>query len=151
MPLNTLRNAFSGMGFALSLALLPIAQAGAEQPAWQPWSPKVFERAKRENRLVLLDVKAESCVACRKMDATGFRDPRVLDTLRQNYIPVRADIDHDRAPEIMKRYGARGVPAVVILDGEGREIIQKRGYLEPDWLYWLLVAVADDPRPEAHR
>lgn len=118
-------------------------------PAWQAWSAKVFEQAKRERRLVLLDVKAEWCAACRKMDATGFRDTRVLDRLRRHYIPVRADID--REPEIMRRYGTQGVPAVVILDGEGREIIQKRGYLEPDWLYWLLVAVADDPRPEAHR
>lgn len=137
------------MGFALLLALFSVTQAGADQPDWRTWSPKVFEQAKREGRLVLLDVKAAWCVACRRMDATGFRDPRVLDTLRQRYIPVRADIDLE--PEIMKRYGARGVPAVVILDGEGREIIQKRGYLEPDWLYWLLVAVADDPRPEAHR
>ncbi|MDP1904762.1 MAG: thioredoxin family protein [Pseudomonadota bacterium] len=149
MLLRSLLNAFTGLGLAFLLTLMSAAQAGAGQPDWQAWSPRVFEQAKREGRLVLLDVKAEWCVACRKMDATGFRDPRVLDTLRQRYVPVRADID--REPEIMKRYGARGVPAVVILDGEGREIIQRRGYLEPDWLYWLLVAVADDPRPEAHR
>ena len=135
------------------LAVPPAVRAEAAQPDWQTWSPQVFEQAKREGRLVLLDVKAEWCTACRKMDATGFRDPRVLETLRQRYIPVRADIDHDRdrEPEIMQRYGARGVPAVVILNAEGVEIIQRHGYLEPDWLYWLLVAVADDPRPEAHR
>jgi len=130
-------------------AVSPAVQADAAQPDWQPWSPKAFEQARREGRLVLLDVKAEWCAACRKMDAAGFRDPRVLDTLRQRYVPVRADIDHE--PEIMQRYGARGVPAVVILNAEGVEIIQRHGYLEPDWLYWLLVAVADDPRPEAHR
>ncbi len=144
------RHPFSTLVFGLLLALSSEASfALDDRPAWQTWSPIVFEQAKRQGRLVLLDVKAEWCVACRKMEETGFRDPRVLETLRQHYIPVRADIDHE--PAIMKRYGARGVPAVVILDGEGREIVQKRGYLEPDWLYWLLVAVADDPRPEAHR
>lgn len=144
------RHSFSTLVVGLLLSLSSLAGfALDERLAWQDWSPKVFEQARHEGRLVLLDVKAEWCVACRRMDATGFRDPRVLETLRQNYIPVRADID--RVPEIMQRYGARGVPAVVILDGTGREIVQKRGYLEPDWLYWLLVAVADDPRPEAHR
>ena len=149
MPLRSLANSLLGLGLTLMLGLAPAVQAGAAQPDWRPWSPKVFEQARREGRLVLLDVKAEWCVACRKMDATGFRDPRVLDTLRQRYVAVRADLD--REPEIMKRYGARGVPAVVILNADGVEIIQRRGYLEPDWLYWMLVAVADDPSPEANR
>jgi len=142
-------NACAGCGLAILLALTAAAPALAAQPDWQAWSPKVFEQARRDGRLVMLDVKAEWCTACRKMDKTGFSDPRVLDTLRQRYVAVRADLD--REPEIMKRYGARGVPAVVILNGDGVEIIQRRGYLEPDWLYWLLLAVADDPRPGSHR
>ncbi len=139
---------FRATAFAL-IAWAAAAPSLAGQPDWRAWSAKVFQEAARDGRLVLLDVKAEWCVACRKMEETGFRDPRVLDLVKRRYVPVRADLD--REPEIMQRYGARGVPAVVILDAEGREIIQKRGYLEPDWLYWLLVAVADDPRPEAHR
>jgi uncharacterized protein len=151
MRRSSLREDVLSLGFLLLLTLAPAAGAGAESggPDWQRWSPRAFEQAARDGRLVLLDVKAEWCDACRKMDEVGFRDPRVLDTIRRHYVPVRADID--REPEIMKRYGAYGVPAVVILDGKGKEIIRRRGYLEPDWLYWLLLAVADKPDPEAHR
>ena len=145
MSLGALRN----LGLTALIAVTVTAHAETARPDWRPWSPQAFEQARRDGRLVLLDVKAEWCAACRRMDETGFSDPRVLDTLRRHYIPVRADID--REPDIMQRYGARGVPALVILDAAGNEIMQRRGYLEPDWLYWMLVAVADDPDPKAHR
>jgi len=145
-----LRHTLPALVLYLLFSLFSVSGFTADaRPDWRAWSPRVFDQAKREGRLVFLDVKAEWCVACRRMDAAGFRDPRVLETLREHYIPVRADID--REPAIMKRYGALGVPALVILDGNGVEIIRRRGYLEADWLYWLLLAVADDPRPEAHR
>lgn len=98
---------------------------------------------------MLLDVRADWCAACRKMEETGFRDARVLDTLVHHYVAVQADIDRD--PEIARRYGDSGVPAVVILAPDGTEIIRRAGYLEPDWLYWLLLAVAQDPNPDSHR
>lgn len=126
----------------------PAWPAGAA-PAWREWSPQVFEQAQRESRLVLLDVVAEWCQLCKKMDLIAYRDPKVRELIGLRYIAVRADID--KVPDIRRRYGAYGVPAVVIFDGTGTEIVKRRGYLEPEWLYWLLVAVADDPRPEAHR
>lgn len=148
---NTLiRAALTGMA-ALGLGAFAGSAWAAEStaPAWQEWSPRVFEQARRESRLVLLDVAAEWCQLCRKMDLTTYRDPKVLEAIQRRYIPVRADVD--RVAEIKQRYGAYGVPAVVILDGGGNEIIRRRGYLTPEWLYWMLVAVADNPDPAAHR
>lgn len=144
----------TGPGFAIlvvaTLHLPGTAAAGEDgSPGWREWSPQVFEQARRESRLVLLDVVAEWCQLCKKMDLTAYRDPQVLGLIGQRYIAVRADIDKE--PEIRQRYGAYGVPAVVIFDAEGVEIIKRRGYLEPEWLYWMLVAVADKPDPEAHR
>jgi hypothetical protein len=118
-------------------------------PQWQTWSPQLLDRAQEEGRLILLNITAEWCHACRKMDEQAFRDLRVLRIIREHYLPIRADIDHD--PLIGQRYGGKGVPAVVILDGKKAEIIKRHGYLEADWLYWLLTAVANEPTPEAHQ
>jgi uncharacterized protein YyaL (SSP411 family) len=138
-----------GLAFLIACQTPALAEPDAAGPDWRSWSPQVFAQAKNDGRLVLLEVKAEWCAACRKMEASGFRDPRVLETIDRHYLPVRADIDQE--PEIMRRYGEGGVPGVVILNADGVEILARHGYLEPDWLYWLLLAVADDPRPEAHR
>jgi hypothetical protein len=165
------------LGMVAVLLAPVLSGAHTDTPEWRAWAPAVFEQAARENRLVLLDLTAQWCTACRRMDETGFRDPRVLETLRRHYLPVRADIE--REPEIARRYGVPGVPAVIVLDARGNAIMQRSGYLEPDWLYWMLdalappdpplpkgegevstrhpaglpsqAAVADDPSPESHR
>lgn len=116
---------------------------------WQKWSPKVFEQAQREGRLVLLDLTAEWCQFCRKMDETSYRDPWVIDIINRSYIPVRAA--EEANPDLAKRYENYGRPATVIFDGNGIEIIKRRGYLRPQWLLWLLEAVAQNPSSEAHR
>ncbi|MCP4410273.1 MAG: DUF255 domain-containing protein [Gammaproteobacteria bacterium] len=116
---------------------------------WQVWSPAVFGQARNEERLVLLDLVAEWCQFCRKMDQTTYLDPRVIDVIKHNYIPVRAD--QDAYPELAKRYEDYGRPATVIFDGNGTELIKREGYLRPQWMVWLLEAVAQNPSPEAHR
>ncbi|MEN8217401.1 MAG: DUF255 domain-containing protein [Pseudomonadota bacterium] len=114
---------------------------------WQKWSPKVFEQARREGRLVLLNLTAEWCQFCRKMDETSYRSPQVINIIMHNYIPVRAETNSALA----KRYENYGRPTTVIFDGNGIEIIKRQGYLRPQWLLWLLEAVAQNPSPEAHR
>ncbi len=125
-----------------------------EQPivrtiAWQSWSEAVFEQARREGRLVLLDLTAQWCRFCRKMDETTYRDPRVVATIARAYVAVRAD--EEAFPELGRRYQNFGRPATIIFDAKGREIIKRRGYLRPQWMNWLLEAVAQNPLPEAHR
>ncbi len=116
---------------------------------WQRWSAEVFDRARRENRLVLVDLTAEWCAFCRTMDAVTYRDAGVVEEINRSYIAVRAD--EAEQPELGRRYAEYGRPATVIFDGAGTEIIKRRGYIKPQFMVWLLQAVADDPSPEAHR
>jgi len=116
---------------------------------WHEWSPKVFEQAQREGRLVLLDLTAQGCQFCRKMDMTTYQDPQVIDSIHRNYIPVR--VDEDVQLELAERYKNYGRPTTIIFDGKGTEIIKRRGYLRPQWMVWLLEAVAQNPLPEAHQ
>lgn len=126
----------------------------ADQPdhgaiTWQPWSAAVFEKAHHEGRLVLLDLTAEWCLFCRKMDAITYRDAQVVATIQREYVPVRAD--EEAFPALARRYEHYGRPATVIFNAAGQEIIKRRGYLGPQWMYWMLEAVAQNPSPDAHR
>ncbi len=143
----------SGLLFSAVAAYFIACSAWAASPEknaidWREWSPGVFEQARREGRLVFLDLTAEWCLFCRKMDETTYRDPRVIDIIDRGYIPVRAD--YDTSPDLAKRYRNYGPPTTVVFNAKGTEVIKKRGYLRPQWMVWLLEAVLLDSSPEAH-
>lgn len=109
---------------------------------WQEWSTEVFELARKNQKLILLDVTAEWCVFCEKMDNITYRDKRVLSTINDHYIPVRvADETH---PKLAKKYARYGRPLTVIFKPDGTEIVARAGYLEPQWMMWFLQAIVHE-------
>ncbi|BAO45240.1 thioredoxin family protein [Thiolapillus brandeum] len=124
-----------------AILLVTAAMAGS-RVSWRDWSDEVFHQAKKENRLVLVDLSAEWCAYCRKMDATTWQDPKVLAAIVRNYIPVKVVDEQD--PELAARYRDYGRPAVLILDADGKEIMRKRGYMKPQWMEWMLQAVVQE-------
>ncbi len=115
--------------------------AGGSVP-WQPWTDEVFARARSENRLVLVDLSAQWCGYCRKMDATTWKDPKVIAAIEKHYVPVKVVDEKD--PELAARYRDYGRPAVIILDADGAEVMRKRGYMKPQWMEWMLQAVVQE-------
>ncbi len=125
------------------LLILPWAAVfAADNPApdWQNWSDGQFPKAGEESKLVLLDLSAEWCTFCKKMDATTYQDPKVLALIERYYIPVR--IEDEQEPELAERFRKIGRPGTVIYDGEGNELMIRRGYIKPQWMEWMLQALA---------
>ncbi|MGB1109480.1 MAG: DUF255 domain-containing protein [Gammaproteobacteria bacterium] len=140
----------------LSLFLLPsLAFAATSSPGkggvidWHEFGPDAFEEARRDNKLVLLDLVAVWCHWCHVMEAETYTDPEVARFIEANYVPVKAD--HDARPDLAERYRDWGWPATVVLDANGRDIVKRAGYIERDNLVRLLAAVVRDPSPEADR
>jgi uncharacterized protein len=94
----------------------PPAQAQIE---WQPWGPAVFERARREGRLVLVDVGIEGCTACRWMYEDTYRDPEVVRRVRERFVPVA--VDADVQPDLGERWRRWGWPATIVLTPDGEQ------------------------------
>jgi uncharacterized protein YyaL (SSP411 family) len=134
----------SGKSAALTGAA--IAAAGpAPAIAWQPWSDDVFQRATKENKLVLLDLGAVWCHWCHVMDETTYVDPAVRRLLAAKYIAVH--VDQDARPDLSNRYEDYGWPATIVFDPAGKEIAKRRGYIPPQAMSSMLAAFIDDPTP----
>lgn len=112
---------------------------------WQQWSEEIFEQAKRENKLVILDLEAVWCHWCHVMDEKTYHDPAIVKLIQKNYIAVR--VDQDANPDISIRYEDYGWPATVIFKADGSELVKRRGYIPPERMASLLQAVIDDPTP----
>ncbi len=133
----------------LALFCMPLSAnpAGDQQNTidWQDWSAEVFERATRENKLVLLNLEAVWCHWCHVMDQKTYSDKAVVAIIQANFIAVK--VDHDARPDLANRYRDYGWPATIVLNSDGEDIMKRAGFVAPDRFANLLLAVVDDPTP----
>ncbi|MFI5204633.1 MAG: DUF255 domain-containing protein [Flavobacteriales bacterium] len=113
---------------------------------WNQWSADVFERAKKENKLVLLDLKANWCHWCHVMDDSTYGNSDVIEYLNKNFISVEAD--HDARPDLAARYRPWGWPATIIFNANGEEILKHAGFVNPPDFLNLLEKCVENPVAE---
>ncbi|NJD10672.1 MAG: thioredoxin domain-containing protein [Gemmatimonadetes bacterium] len=92
----------------------PFLRHGAAQPVhWAPWGEAAFERARRLDRPVLLDIGAIWCHWCHVMDRESYEDPALAALINEQFVPVK--VDRDERPDVDGRYQR----AVQLLTGQG--------------------------------
>ena len=148
LPLSVAVATAAALAASSTSAAPAAAQAGkasAAKPlvAWRDWSEQVFADARAQKKYVLLDLGAVWCHWCHVMDATTYRDPKVLALIRKHFIPVR--VDQDTRPDLSRRYEDFGWPATIVLDADGQDIGKMRGYREPERFARTLEAILEDP------
>ena len=87
---------------------------------WLDWDFETFQRAKRENKLILLDISAVWCHWCHRLDHDTYAVPDIAEYVEANFIPIR--VDTDRRPDINRRYNMGGWPTTAFLTPDGRPI-----------------------------
>ena len=102
---------------------------------WHGWEDSAFERAKAEDKLIVLDLTAVWCHACHVMDATTYSDPEVIKRLNSRFVPIR--VDTDRRPDLEARYRHGGWPTTSVLLPTG-EILFQANFLEAEDLQTVL-------------
>jgi uncharacterized protein YyaL (SSP411 family) len=132
--------------WVISIALLGlIGAAPATQPEinWVPYSADVFAQAKKEHKLIILDLHAVWCHWCHVQDKETYSNPEVQKLINDNYLAI--GVDQDSRPDISNRYEDWGWPATIIFNSDGQAIVKRQGYIEPDKMIALLKACIADP------
>lgn len=107
---------------------------------WREWGKEAFEKAKKENKPILLDLTAVWCHWCHVMDATSYSNSEIIETINRDFVPVKVYID--KRPDIRERYNMGGFPSTVFLDSDGK-IIAGETYVPPERLKTVLRAIKD--------
>jgi uncharacterized protein YyaL (SSP411 family) len=104
----------SAMADSLVEAKSPFLKHGATQPVrWLPWGDAAFERARHEDKPILLDIGAVWCHWCHVMDRESYEDPATAAVINELFVPVK--VDRDERPDVDARYQR----AVQSLSGQG--------------------------------
>ena len=93
---------------------------------WFPWSEEAFERARTEDKPILLSVGYSACHWCHVMAHESFEDPETAAVMNQLFVNVK--VDREERPDVDAVYmeavqavtGQGGWPMTVFLMPDGR-------------------------------
>lgn len=103
----------------------PYLRNAARQPVkWVGWGAAAFQRARSEDKPVLLGIGAIWCHWCHVMDRESYQDPDIASLINARFIPLR--VDRDQRPDVDIRYQR----ALQLLTGQGGWPLT--GFLTPE-------------------
>lgn len=122
--------------FAGVLVGVQMAQAAARTLTFRAYDPAAVAASVAAGRPVLLDFSADWCLPCHEMELNTFANEHVVAEARR-FDRYHVDLTKYDAPESeasRKLYDIRGVPTVVFLGADGREVADTRveGFMPPE-------------------
>lgn len=98
---------------------------------WQ----SLLQKAKKENKLIFIDLYFTGCFPCEQMDKEVFPNKIVSSALLKNFIPVKSDVfEEEIGDSLILKYFVKGFPTFLILSPEGFLIDRFSGFKDPGLL-----------------
>jgi len=88
---------------------------------WYPWGKEAFDKARREDKPILLSIGYSTCHWCHVMEAESYSDPEVGKVLNASVVAIK--VDREERPDIDQVYmqaaqmmtGAGGWPLNILM------------------------------------
>ncbi|MBI3136590.1 MAG: thioredoxin domain-containing protein [Bacteroidetes bacterium] len=80
---------------------------------WMPWGTAAFEKAKAEDKLVLVSIGYSSCHWCHVMEHESFEDEVIAKIMNDNFVCIK--VDREERPDVDQIY----MNAVQLMTGSG--------------------------------
>lgn len=107
---------------------------------------EALEKAKKEDKLVYIDFYTEWCRYCIKMEEETYTDPRIVQLLTEEFVPLKLNREYPEHQDIVKQYNIYRQPVELVVDADGDVLWGHTGYLDADELYFYLMALLSQSR-----
>ena len=93
---------------------------------WQAWSTETLQKAKKENKLLLISIGYAACHWCHVMEHECFEDIEVAKLMNENFVNIkvdreeRPDVDHIYMDALQMMTGSGGWPLNIVALPDGR-------------------------------
>lgn len=117
---------------------------------WRPESGAAWSEATASARPVLVEVWADWCQPCRRMDQEVWADARVIEAAKK-FVQISVDVSRRDQAQIggitLGNYGihtVRGLPTVLLLDPWGETLSVYEGFVHPAEMAAILAPIPAD-------
>jgi uncharacterized protein YyaL (SSP411 family) len=93
--------------------------------AWYPWGPEALEKARAENKPILLSIGYSACHWCHVMEHESFENEEIAALMNEHFVNIkvdreeRPDLDHIYMNAVQMMTGHGGWPMTVFLTPAG--------------------------------
>jgi hypothetical protein len=113
---------------------------------WYPWGEAALQRAKEENKPIVVSIGYAACHWCHVMEKESFEDETTAQIMNENFVNIkidreeRPDLDHIYMDAVQAMTGSGGWPLNVFLTPEGKPFYggtyfpPKRAFNRSSWV-----------------
>jgi uncharacterized protein YyaL (SSP411 family) len=111
---------------------------------WYPWGNEALDKAKSENKLMIISVGYAACHWCHVMEHESFEDASVAQVMNDFFVSIK--VDREERPDIDQIYmdaaylitGRGGWPLNVVALPDGRPVFAGTYFRKNEWTKILL-------------
>ena len=126
--------------------------AGEPALVWHKFD-EGMERAKNENKQILIDVYTDWCGWCKTMDAKTYTDEKIVQYLSARYVRIRLNPETDgpityrgkkiEASDFVRGMGVNGYPSTAFFESDASMITLVPGFIAADEFLPILQYIAE--------
>lgn len=117
----------------LAVSIYALTPQKKLEPEWQTFSLDKYEASLNNNEKMIIDFYADWCIPCKELDAMTFSDPTVVEKM-QDYSCYKVDMTKmdDEKENLRKKFNVVGMPTVLIINAEGKEVHRITGFVNAE-------------------
>jgi thiol:disulfide interchange protein len=122
-----------GMKRFITLTVFSLLVFGTSVFAVVEWGhdyDAALETAKKDKKLVMVDLYTDWCGWCKKLDKDTYSDKDVEAKLTKDFVAVKVNPEKSqRNAKLSSDLGTTGFPHIVFIDANGKKVAEIDGYL----------------------
>ena len=107
---------------------------------WHPWGTEALDKAKRENKLLIISIGYAACHWCHVMEHESFEDSIVAAMMNEHFVPIK--VDREERPDVDDVYmtacnlvsGRGGWPLNAFALPDGRPVWAGTYFPKEQWI-----------------
>lgn len=111
-----------------------LGESSAQMNLFKGSFEEALKKAREEKKSLFVDFYADWCGPCKAMATQVFPQKEVGDYFNSRFICVQVNVEAGENTKLAKSYNITGLPSMVFMDAEGKELRRVLGVVNPKGL-----------------